>query len=340
MVDFKNVTKIYLDSVVALDSITLTIEPKEFTFVVGPSGAGKSTLLKLLIRQDFPTHGEIFFEDIDVINIPKKLISVYRQQMGITFQDLKLIECRTARENIEFALEITNKPKKEVFETTEYLLDLVNLKERSDLRPSQLSGGEKQKVAIARALANDPKILIADEPTGNLDPESALEILDILKTINSLETTVLVITHDHDIVNKMQTRVIALERGKIVSDKKGGYKYIKPEKKKDVEKEIKDREEKKEEKEKEKEVEKTKKKKEKKEKKEKKNDKKDKEKTSEIGTLKLPKELEEKLLKNKFDNFDKLLDITEKDIKKIKLTQKELETITEAITKLNKLKEE
>jgi len=303
MVDFKNVTKIYLDSVVALDDITLSIGAKEFTFIVGPSGAGKSTLLKLLIRQDFPTKGEIFFEDIDVINIPKKLISVYRQQMGIAFQDLKLIECRNARENIEFALEITGKPKNEIAETSDYLLELINLKERQNLLPKQLSGGEKQKVAIARALANDPKILIVDEPTGNLDPYSALEILDILKTVNSLGTTVLAITHDHDIVNKMQQRVIALEKGKIVSDKKGGYTYIKGKQNVDVKKEVEEHKEKKEE-------------------------------ESEISILGLSKRLEKKLLDNNFDTFDKLLDITEEDIKKAKITQKQLEEITEAIAKL------
>lgn len=353
MVDFKNVTKIYLDTVVALDDVSLTIESKEFAFVVGPSGAGKSTLLKLLIRQDFPTQGDIFFEDIDVVNIPKKLISVYRQQMGVAFQDLKLIECRTARENIEFALEIINKPKKEVQETTDYLLDLVNLKDRAHLLPNQLSGGEKQKVSIARALANQPKILIADEPTGNLDPVSAMEILDILDTINSLETTVLAITHDHEIVNKMKKRVIALEKGKVVSDEIGGYKYTNAPKtqKEEVKKHMKenleteekqDTEEPKEEKEKEekktKKKAKTSKKKEKKEGKEKGKEKKEKP-ESEISLLELGKKLEEKLLENKFDTFDKLLDITEKDIKKAKITQKELEEITQAITNLKEKKE-
>ncbi len=325
MIDFKNVSKIYLDNIVALEDITLNISEKEFTFIVGPSGAGKSTLLNLLIRADYPTKGEIFFEDIDVINIPKKLISVYRQQMGITFQDLKLIECRNARENIEFALEITNKPKIEAYETTEYLLDLIKLKEKAHLLPKELSGGERQKVAIARALANNPKILIADEPTGNLDPNSALEILDILKTVNSLNTTVLVITHDHDIVNKMQTRVITLDKGKIVSDKKGGYTYVnpKPEEKEEAKEETKEPK-------KEKTV--------KKEKVEEKNEGK-KEEKSELEILKLPKELETKLLENKFDTFDKLLEITEKDLEKIDINQEDLEKITQAIVNLNNLKE-
>lgn len=325
MIDFKNVTKIYLDTVVALDDINLSIEAKEFAFIVGPSGAGKSTLLRLLIRQDFPNQGEIYFEDIDVVNIPKKLISVYRQQMGVTFQDLKLIECRSARENIEFALEITNKPKNEIHETTQYLLELVNLKDRENLLPKQLSGGEKQKVAIARALANDPKILIADEPTGNLDPYSALEILDILKTVNSLGTTVLAITHDHDIVNKMKKRVIALEKGKIVSDEIGGYKYIKGGQKIDIEKEVKEQKEKKEEKEETKETKTEDKAKTKKD---------TKKEDSEISVLKLSKSLEKKLLDNNFDTFDKLLDITEEDIEKAKITQKQLEEITKAIAKL------
>ncbi len=310
MIDFKNVSKIYPKDIVALDDINLLIEPKEFTFIVGPSGAGKSTLLKLLIRQDFPTQGEIFFEDVDVIKIPKKLISVYRQQMGVAFQDLKLIECRTTRENIEFALEIIGKPKKESIETTEYLLDLVDLRDKSELFPKQLSGGEKQKVAIARAIANNPKVLIADEPTGNLDPNSALEILDILNTINELGTTVLAITHDHDIVNKMSKRVIALEKGKIVHDKKGGYRYIE---KKDEEKNKEGT--KKEVKKSKKAVKKTKDK-------------------SEITLLKLTKRLEEKLLKNKFDTFDKLLEITEEDIEKIGITEKQLEEMTKAIAKL------
>jgi cell division transport system ATP-binding protein len=380
MIDFKNVSKIYPDQIVALSEVTLSIEPKEFAFIVGPSGAGKSTLLRLLIREEYPTQGEIFFEDVDVIKIPRKLIAIYRQQMGVTFQDLKLVESRTARENIEFALEITNKPKEKMEETVEYLLDLVNLKDRANLRPCQLSGGEKQKVAIARALANEPKLLIADEPTGNLDPTSALEILDILKTVNSLNTTVIVITHDHDIVNKMQTRVISLEKGRIISDKKGGYTYTKEEKKaqeeekkeeikeiqklnlsKELEKKLlehkiddfdklfasseeelkemgitqkdinelseaiadfkKDKDEEPKDKVKEKNVKKKKVTKKK-----------------EIEKLKLAKDLEKKLIKNKFDTFDKLLDLTEAQIKKIGITQKELEDITESIMKLNKLK--
>jgi cell division transport system ATP-binding protein len=302
MVDFKNVSKIYPDDIVALSGVTLKIEPKEFAFIVGPSGAGKSTMLRLLIREEYPTQGEIFFEDVDVVNIPRKLIAIYRQQMGVTFQDLKLVESRTARENIEFALEITNKPKEKMEETVEYLLDLVNLKDRANLRPCQLSGGEKQKVAIARALANEPKLLIADEPTGNLDPSSALEILDILKTINSLDTTVVVITHDHDIVNKMQTRVISLEKGKIISDKKGGYTYTKEDKKVVEEKPTEQKE-----------VE-----------------------IKEIQKLNLSKELEKKLLEKDIDDFDKLFALSEEDLKEMGVNKKDIDELSDAIAKFKK----
>ncbi len=313
MIEFKNVTKTYLESIVALDDICLGIEEKEFTFITGPSGAGKSTLLRLLIREEKPNNGDIFFEEIDVVNLPKKLLSVYRQQIGVTFQDLKLLESRTARENIEFALEIVNKPCKEAKDTAEYLLDLVNLKSRSELLPCQLSGGEKQKIAIARALANEPKVLIADEPTGNLDSDSTKEIMEILKTINDVDTTVLVITHDQSVVKKMKTRVIQLEKGRVVSDKKTTLKKTpKKSKKKEEEKEKKEVKKKKEEKE---------------------------EKGEEIAILKLPKKLEKKLVEKEINNLDKLMDLTEKQILEMGITEKELETITNAIIELNKLED-
>jgi cell division transport system ATP-binding protein len=308
MIEFKNVTKTYSGNIIALDDICLDIEEKEFTFVTGPSGAGKSTLLRLLIREEKPSHGEIFFKEVDVVNLPKKLLCVYRQQIGVTFQDLKLLESRTARENIEFALEIVNKSCKEAKETAEYLLELVNLKDRSELLPCQLSGGEKQKIAIARALANGPKVLIADEPTGNLDPDSTKEIMEILKTINDVDTTVLVITHDYDVVERMNTRVIYLEKGKVVSDKKPTLKKT------------------------------SKKGKEKTKKEEVKEEKKEEMTNNEgIDVLKLPKNLEEKLIGSKIDNLDKLMDLTEKQILEIGITEKQLETITNAIIDLNKL---
>lgn len=223
MINFKNVSKIYGKDILALDDVTFFADQGEFFFIVGHSGAGKSTILRLLIRQEFPTKGNILFEEIDVSQIPRKMLSIYRQELGIVFQDLKLIQSKTVRENLQFPLEITNKNSKEISETTDYLLELIGLKDRSKLFPSALSGGEKQKVAIARALANDPKLFIADEPTGNLDPDTSLEILELLKTINSWGTTVMVVTHDADIVDYMQTRVIHMENGKLIDDKRGGY---------------------------------------------------------------------------------------------------------------------
>lgn len=218
MIKYINVKKIYPGNINALDGVSFEIEEGEFLFVIGASGAGKSTLIRLLVKQEVPTVGNIFFEDVEVPTIPNKLLSIYRQQLGIVFQDLKLIESKTVRENIMFALEITGKDRKEVEDTTQYLLDVVNLKNRSHLFPIELSGGEKQKVAIARALANDPKIFIADEPTGNLDTNTTMEILSILKTINDWGTTVMVITHDNTLVENMKARVITMSDGKIIKD--------------------------------------------------------------------------------------------------------------------------
>jgi len=223
LIKFKNVRKEYKGGIVALEDISFDLDSGEYIFIVGPSGAGKSTIVRLVIRAEHPTAGEIVFEEIDVPSIPRKLLSIYRQQLGIVFQDLKLIPRKTVRENIHFALEITDKSKNEALDTTNYLLDLVNLSNRSELFPRQLSGGEMQRVALARALANEPKLLIADEPTGNLDPKTADGILDLLDTVNSLGTTVMVITHDKNIVDKMQKRVIHLDKGRIVADEQGGY---------------------------------------------------------------------------------------------------------------------
>lgn len=224
MIQFNNVSKVYKNSITALDDVSFSVNPGEFLFLVGPSGAGKSTVIRLLIRQEIPSNGNILFEDIDVTNIPRNLLSVYRQQLGIVFQDLKLISSKTVRQNVSFALEITdNKSKAEIKDTTDYLLDIVRVKDRADLYPEDLSGGERQRVAIARALANDPKLLIADEPTGNLDPKTSMEILEILNAINGSGTTVMVVTHDRKIVDEKQTRVIHMRDGKIFSDRIGGY---------------------------------------------------------------------------------------------------------------------
>lgn len=224
LIAFDNVSKTYSGDIKALDNVSFKLIPGEFAFIIGPSGAGKSTVMKLIIREEIPTTGSILFEDnINIPSIPQKMISGYRQKLGIVFQDLKLIPSKTVRENVEFALEITDKPKDEIQDTSKYLLELVHLNNRADLFPEELSGGERQKAAIARALANDPTLFIADEPTGNLDPENSKEILEILKAINASGTTVMVITHDDYLVDLMQTRVLRMEKGKITKDEKGGY---------------------------------------------------------------------------------------------------------------------
>ncbi len=225
MVNFNSVSKVYQGSIVALQDATFSLNDGEFCFIVGPSGSGKSTIIRLLVRQELPTQGKILFGDVEITDIPRKYLSVYRQNLGVVFQDLKLIEAKTVRGNVEFALEIIGTKDNEIKDLTDYLLEVVGLQDRQKLLPVALSGGERQKAAIARALANNPKLFIADEPTGNLDNKTSQEILEILKVINKSGTTVLVVTHDKDIVDDMQTRVIHMEKGKIVADKVGGY-YI------------------------------------------------------------------------------------------------------------------
>lgn len=221
MVLFDTVTKRYKDDITALEDVNFQIDEGEFCFVVGPSGAGKSTIMRLLIREEVPTSGSIFFRDIEVPKLTRRLLPAYRQKLGVVFQDIKLLQGKTLEENIAFALEILDKSPKEILDTTDYLLDLVGLRERRTLFPNELSGGEQQRGAIARALANKPDLFIADEPTGNLDHENANQILDILKTINHSGTTVMVISHDLNLVNESKGRVIRIVNGKLNSDTKG-----------------------------------------------------------------------------------------------------------------------
>jgi cell division transport system ATP-binding protein len=224
MVKFDTVTKKYDENIVALENVCFEISQGEFCFITGPSGAGKSTIVKLLIKDEIPTSGSIFYEDIEVPKIPRKMLPTYRQKLGVVFQDMKLLNTRTLRENITFALEILRRNPKEIKDTADYLLELVGLEDRRNLFPQQLSGGEQQRGAIARALASNPGLLLADEPTGNLDDENAYMILDILKKINASGTTVMVITHDNILVNgdKKKTREIHLKDGKVESDSKQG----------------------------------------------------------------------------------------------------------------------
>ncbi len=218
MILFDTVTKKYKEDITALSDVTFKIDPGEFCFIIGPSGAGKSTIMKLLIREEIPTSGSIFFNEIEVPKLNRRLLPAYRQKLGVVFQDIKLLSTKTLEENIAFALEILDKSNKEIKDTTDYLLDLVGLRERRMLFPDELSGGEQQRGAIARALANKPDLFIADEPTGNLDSQNAIQILDILKRINKSGTTVMVISHDLNLINNKSDRTINIKDGKLNSD--------------------------------------------------------------------------------------------------------------------------
>ncbi len=218
MVLFDTVTKRYKEDITALEDVNFEIEEGEFCFVVGPSGAGKSTIMRLLIREEVPTSGSIFFRDIEVPKLTRRLLPAYRQKLGVVFQDIKLLQSKTLEENIAFALEILDKSPKEIVDTTDYLLDLVGLRDRRTLFPDELSGGEQQRGAIARALANKPDLFIADEPTGNLDQQNAQQILEILKTINATGTTVMVISHDFHLVNGSKARTIKIVNGRLEED--------------------------------------------------------------------------------------------------------------------------
>jgi len=221
MIKFEAVTKEY-NGLVAISDVTLEIKEGEFVFVVGPSGAGKTTLIKLLIREELPTAGEIYFRDWEVTKLPPKKLPQLRREIGVVFQDFKLLPQKTAAENIRFVLDVVGKTPKEQEELVPELLKLVDLEEQKDHFPYQLSGGEKQRLAIARALAVEPKVLIADEPTGMIDPTSAWNVVHLLRKINNLGATVIMATHNAAIVDTLKRRVVELDRGRIVRDQKEG----------------------------------------------------------------------------------------------------------------------
>lgn len=209
----------------ALQRISLHIEPKEFVIIIGTSGAGKSTLLKLLTREERPTAGKIVVGGIDYDKLRDRDIPLLRRRIGVVFQDFKLLPNKTVFENVAFALEIVGMSNREIKHTVPKVLNIVGLKGKENNYPRELSGGERQRVAIARAIVRQPKILIADEPTGNLDPKHAWDVIRVLEKINQYGTTVLLTTHNQDIVNKLKRRVINVEGGRIISDKaSGGYK--------------------------------------------------------------------------------------------------------------------
>ena len=222
MVEFQDVSKIYPNGVQALRGVTLRIEPDEFVFIVGPTGTGKSTLIKLIYREALPSAGRVFVAGNDVSQLPSRQIPYLRRRVGVVFQDFKLLPGKTAWENVAFALDVTGAPRATVDDRVAEVLDVVGLTARSGAVPGELSAGEQQRVSIARALVHRPPLLLADEPTGNLDPDTSSEIIRLLSRINVRGTTVMVATHDKAIVDMLRKRVIALEEGEVVRDQARG----------------------------------------------------------------------------------------------------------------------
>lgn len=218
MIHFKNVSKVYPSGSQALDNVSLDINKGEFVFIVGPSGAGKSTFLKLIMREEEATSGEIAVNGFDLIKIKKRKVPYLRRTMGIVFQDFRLIDKISVFDNIAFAMRVIGTSEKSVRKRVEYILGLVGLSEKAYRKPNELSGGEQQRVSLARALVNNPELIIADEPTGNIDPELSYEIMELLVEINKRGTTVLIVTHEHNLVNEFGGRIIKINSGKIVGD--------------------------------------------------------------------------------------------------------------------------
>ena len=221
MIQFKNVSMTYPSGVNALDNVTLNIEKGEFVFVVGASGAGKSTLIKMLLRELVPTKGKVTVNGYDLKNMKRREIPAFRRTIGVVFQDFRLIPTMTVFGNVAFALQVTGVSEKYIRRRVPYILDLLGLAGKARSYPGELSGGEQQRVALARALVNNPPLLIADEPTGNIDPELSFEIVDLLSEINKCGTTVVMVTHEHDLVSQFDRRVIVIDKGHLVSDRGG-----------------------------------------------------------------------------------------------------------------------
>jgi cell division transport system ATP-binding protein len=219
-----NVEKVYKTGVTAIYGLNLRIKKGDFAFIIGASGSGKSALIKMLYREEKPTRGEILVGGVNVGKLRNRKVYKLRRKLGIVFQDFKLLPKLTVYENVAFALEMYGLPKAEIRQKTLKAIELVGLKEKAKSYPHQLSGGEQQRVSIARAIVNSPKLLICDEPTGNLDPDTSMEIMKVLEVINDLGTTIIVVTHDRDIVNKLKKRVIILDKGRLKKDyEKGTY---------------------------------------------------------------------------------------------------------------------
>lgn len=225
MIYFNNVSKKYGDDTLSLEGVNITVTPGEFVSIIGHSGAGKTTITKLILAEEKPTEGEVFYESADIHTLSSKDLTELRRKIGIVFQDFRLLSNKNAYENIAFAMEATGKTDEEIASDVPHVLDLVDLSDRMLHFPHQLSGGEKQRLAIARAIINNPDVIIADEPTGNLDPASTKEVIEILKKINDLGTTIILTTHNKSIIDSLGKRVIELEKGKVVRDEKQG-KYM------------------------------------------------------------------------------------------------------------------
>ena len=226
MIEMMNVTKKYNKGITAINNLSIQIKDGEFVYVVGPSGAGKSTFIKMMYREEKATKGRIRVGKYDLMKIKDRQIPFLRRYVGVVFQDFKLLQHKTVYENVAYAMEVIEKSPREIKRRVDEVLELVNLKHRMNNFPNELSGGEQQRVAIARAIVNTPGILIADEPTGNLDPDTSMEIMDILERINEQGTTIVIATHNSQIVNEKKHRVLAIESGQIVRDQEQGeYGY-------------------------------------------------------------------------------------------------------------------
>ena len=219
MIDFEHVSMEYKrGGRLALEDVSLHVDPGEFVFLVGHSGAGKSTLLKLILREVLPSEGKVFVDGKDVARLRRSQVPYLRRQMGVIFQDFRLIPTMTVYENVAFAMHVTNVGAKQIRDRVDYMLELVHLEDKANSYPDYLSGGEQQRVAVARALAHTPKLVIADEPTGNIDPELSFEMMELLERVSGMGITVLVVTHEHELVHRFQQRVVTLENGRIISD--------------------------------------------------------------------------------------------------------------------------
>lgn len=221
MIEFQNVKKKYPNGTVALNDVSLRIADGEFVFIVGSSGAGKSTLIKLMLREERATSGVIKVNGKNLGKLPRYKIPKFRRSIGVVFQDFRLIPNMSAYDNVAFALRVTNVSNKEIKRKVPYMLSLVGLANKAKCKPDELSGGEQQRVALARALVNSPSLIIADEPTGNIDPELSFEIVDLLNEINKLGVTIVMVTHEHDLVQQFNRRVITIEKGEVIRDVEG-----------------------------------------------------------------------------------------------------------------------